>query len=254
MARLGHTGFEFKTRYLNYTDKGKPTVALTIGSGSYIVSANYENIEYRNHVLIGKYTSIAHEIIFDVALNHNYKAASTYPFQYPDMLKQLGNDYVENLKDAKFPKKFPAKNPHQVIIGSDVWIGRGVMIMGGVTIGSGAVIGAGAVVAKNIPPYAIAVGNPARVIKYRFDEETIKKFMAVKWWNWDLKKIYANLPIMGDVEKFLVEHYREGMERPSYAQIPDGGGAAGGVLGGGQRNLFLRRRFSRRPTALEKNC
>ena len=62
-------------------------------------------------------------------------------------------------------------------------------ILGGVKIGNGAVIGTGAVVAKNIPPYAIAVGNPARVIKYRFDEETIKKLLAVKWWNWDLKKL-----------------------------------------------------------------
>ena len=81
------------------------------------------------------------------------------------------------------------RNPCQIIIGHDVWIGHGVKILGGVKIGNGAVIGTGAIVAKNIPPYAIAVGNPARVIKYRFDEETIKKLLAVKWWNWDLKKL-----------------------------------------------------------------
>lgn len=79
--------------------------------------------------------------------------------------------------------------------------------MGGVKIGNGALIGANSVVAKDIPPYAIAVGNPARVIKYRFDEETIKKLLAVKWWNWDAKKIADNLPLMNDVEKFLELHY-----------------------------------------------
>jgi len=79
--------------------------------------------------------------------------------------------------------------------------------MGGVKIGNGALIGANSVVAKDIPPYAIVVGNPARVIKYRFDEETIKKLLAVKWWNWDAKKIADNLPLMNDVEKFLELHY-----------------------------------------------
>ncbi len=93
--------------------------------------------------------------------------------------------------------------------------------MGGVKIGSGAIIGTNATVAKNIPPYTIAVGNPARVVKYRFDEETIKKFMEVKWWNWSVEKVLENLPLMKDVEKFLAKHHTE-IKRIPYTEI--GGG------------------------------
>ena len=85
--------------------------------------------------------------------------------------------------------------------------------MGGVKIGNGAVIGSQAVVAKDIPPYAIAVGNSARVVKYRFNEDTIKKFLAVKWWNWDLEKIRVNIPFMDDVEKFLSLNYSPELEK-----------------------------------------
>ena len=104
------------------------------------------------------------------------------------------------------------RNPKQSIIGNDLWIGYGVTILGGVKIGNGAVIGASAVVAKDIPPYAIAVGNPARVVKYRFDEKTIRKLLAVKWWNWDLEKIADNFPLMNDPEKFLEVHYSPDLE------------------------------------------
>ena len=82
------------------------------------------------------------------------------------------------------------------IIDNDVWIGVGAIILRGVTIGDGAVIGANSVVTKDIPPYAIAVGSPAKVIKYRFSEEEIKKLLEVKWWEYDMeeaRKIVAKL-------------------------------------------------------------
>lgn len=84
--------------------------------------------------------------------------------------------------------------------------------MSGIKIGNGSVIGDNAAVAKDIPPYAIAVGNPARVAKYRFDAETIKKLLEVKWWNWSLEKIADNFPLMNDVEKFLVAYYPPELE------------------------------------------
>lgn len=76
------------------------------------------------------------------------------------------------------------------IIGNDVWIGENVTILPGVHIGDGAIIGANSVVAKDIEPYSIAVGNPCRVVKKRFDDETIEKLLELKWWDWGEEKIF----------------------------------------------------------------
>ena len=174
---------------------------LTFGAKSYINGMDFCPGAPRyvpHNVLIGRYCSLSWDLNFIVASNHNYGFVTTLP------LNRMGVD----------KKNIPCyKNPGQIIIGHDVWIGQGVTILGGAKIGNGAVIGAGAVVAKNIPPYAIAVGNPARVIKYRFDAATIKKFLAVKWWNWSLEKIADNVHLMTDVEKFLAAHYSPELEK-----------------------------------------
>ena len=81
-------------------------------------------------------------------------------------------------------------------IGNDVWLGSGATILAGVRIGHGAVIGARAVVAKDIPPYAIAVGNPAQVLRLRFREDTIQRLLDLAWWNWELERILANLEFL----------------------------------------------------------
>ncbi len=175
-------------------------VTMNVGANTYAIDYAYWLPKPSNHVIVGKYCSLARQLVFNIGRNHNFKIVTTYPLSSINKSKKLP------------PPKCKAKNPHQIIIGNDVWIGHGVTIMGGVKIGNGAVIGAGSVVAKNIPPYAIAVGNPVRVIKYRFDEETIRKFLAVKWWNWDLEKIADNLPLMNDVEKFLQTHYSPELE------------------------------------------
>lgn len=86
-------------------------------------------------------------------------------------------------------------------IGNDVWFGASCLVLKGVTIGSGAVIGAGAVVTKDIPPYAIVAGNPAKVVKYRFDEETIARLLAAKWWDRDIDLI-KTLPLQ-DIQESL---------------------------------------------------
>ena len=168
--------------------------ALTLGAMSYINGLDFWCGGQKNipNILVGRYCSLSRELLFIIGFNHNYKAITTYP--------KYGRSNISS------------KNPRQIIIGHDVWIGHGATIMGGVKIGNGAVIGAKAVVAKDIPPYAIAVGNPARVVKYRFDEEMIRKFLAVKWWNWDRNKIEQLIPQSGNMEKFLEAHYSPELE------------------------------------------
>ena len=123
---------------------------------------------------VGEYCSIAG----DVALlnrTHGVNRVSTFPFD-TRQVHELGQ--MMDIRDA-FDSFLG-----ETIIGNDVWIGKDVNIMGGVTVGDGAIIAAGAVVTKNIPPYAVVGGIPAKILKYRFDDETIAALLRIKWWNW----------------------------------------------------------------------
>ncbi len=95
--------------------------------------------------------------------------------------------------------------PPPTIVGNDVWIGQDVVIKGGVKIGNGAVIGARSVVTKDIPPYAVAAGAPAKVIKYRFEQEKMDLLQKLQWWNWDTEKIYQNLDRLRSFDTSLLE-------------------------------------------------
>ena len=88
-----------------------------------------------------------------------------------------------------------ATSKGDIVVGSDVWIGFGVTLLSGVTVGHGAIVGAKAVVAKSVPPYAVVVGNPARIVKYRFDNDTIRALLGLEWWrNWSDQEIVAQFP------------------------------------------------------------
>jgi len=131
---------------------------------------------------IGKFCSIAPDVEIFLDGDHRTDWVSTYPF--PAFFKQSNKvtDYVASRGD--------------VVIGNDVWIGYGAKIMSGVTLGDGAVVGAGAVVAKSVPPYAVVVGNPARVVKYRFAPDKIEHLLSIQWWHWPLEKILENVDIL----------------------------------------------------------
>jgi len=92
-----------------------------------------------------------------------------------------------------------------IIIENDVWIGATATIMSGVKISNGAVVGAGSVVTKDVPPYAIVAGNPAKVVKYRFTEEQIEKLLSIAWWDWEEQKIRDNAMIMwsNNIDDFI---------------------------------------------------
>lgn len=140
---------------------------------------------------IGKFCSISYGVTIGPP-EHDYERLSMHPFIYDNYYNILkSTDLLENNKLNK-----------KLIIGNDVWIGCNSTILRGVTIGDGAVIGANSLVKHDIPPYAIVVGNPARIIKYRFSEDIIVKLKQVQWWNWDIDKIryYKDLFLNNHIE------------------------------------------------------
>lgn len=133
---------------------------------------------------IGKFSSIAcgAKFIFTSA-NHTMHSLSNYTF--PIFFEEWGLD-AKNIRSAW-------DNKGDIVVGNDVWIGYEAVILSGVTIGDGAVIGARAVVTKDVPPYTVVGGVPARPIKKRFDDETIAKLQKLSWWDWDKDKINRNI-------------------------------------------------------------
>ena len=142
---------------------------------------------------IGKFCSIAcgAKFLFNSA-NHTVKSLTTYPF--PIFFEEWGLD-VRDITTAW-------DNKGDIVIGNDVWIGYEAVIMSGVTIGDGAIIGTRAVVTKDVPPYTIVGGVPAKQIRKRFSEETISELLKWKWWDWTFEKISQNIEFIknGDLK------------------------------------------------------
>lgn len=145
-------------------------------------------------LIIGKFCSIAcgAKFIFNSA-NHALKSLSTYTF--PLFYDEWGLEKA-NVADAW-------DNKGDIVIGNDVWIGYDAIIMAGVRIGDGAIIGTRAVVTKDVPPYTIIGGVPAKEIRKRFDEDTISRLLELKWWDWEIDKIKESIPhiVEGDIRK-----------------------------------------------------
>ena len=139
----------------------------------------------QDRLIIGKFCSIAcgAKFLFNSA-NHALRSLSNYTF--PLFFEEWGLN-KKNVASAW-------DNKGDIIIGNDVWIGYEAVIMAGVHIGDGAVIAARAVVTKDVPPYTIVGGTPARKIRMRFEEETIAKLQQIQWWNWPVEKIRRSLP------------------------------------------------------------
>ncbi|MBK8500936.1 MAG: CatB-related O-acetyltransferase [Saprospiraceae bacterium] len=158
--------------------------------GDYTYYDDFENIENfeRNvkyhfdfvgdRLIIGKFCQIASDVRFIMnGANHLTDAFSCFPFAI----------FGEDWKDAMEDKNYPVKG--DTIIGNDVWIGVSATIMPGIQIGDGCIIASHAVVVKDVAPYTVVGGNPAKEIKKRFSPEKIERLLALKWWDWDLEKI-----------------------------------------------------------------
>ena len=140
---------------------------------------------------IGAFCSFAHGVQVFLGGEHRVDWVTTYPFNrmWPAAAQVEGHPATKG----------------DVVIGNDVWVGAEAVILSGVRIGDGAVIGARAVVAKDVAPYAVVVGNPARQVKLRFSPETVRRLLAVAWWDWPDERIERALPLLlsGEVERFL---------------------------------------------------
>ena len=141
---------------------------------------------------IGKFCSIAcgAKFLFTSA-NHTMRSLSTYPF--PIFFEEWGLD-AQDIRSAW-------DNKGDIVIGSDVWIGYEAVILSGVTVGDGAIIGTRAVVTKDVPPYTVVGGVPAKPIRKRFDDAAIEKLESLRWWDWDYEKIKRSIPAIqsGDI-------------------------------------------------------
>lgn len=140
---------------------------------------------------IGDFCSIADGVQIALGGEHRTDWVTTFPFNVL-------------WDEAKHIEGHP-KTKGDVIIGNDVWIATEAIIMSGVTIGDGAVIGARALVAKDVPPYTIVGGNPAKIIKQRFPDDIVERLLALQWWNWEDQRIAEQLPLLlnHDIEAFL---------------------------------------------------
>ena len=144
---------------------------------------------HRERLIIGKFCSIAcgTKFLFNCA-NHTLKSLSTYTFPLFYEEWELEKSNITTAWD----------NKGDIIIDNDVWIGYEAVILSGVTIGDGAIIGTRAVVTKDVPPYTIVGGTPAKEIRKRFDAEVIQQLLILKWWNWSTDKIRQCLPYIAE--------------------------------------------------------
>ena len=187
-----------KVTYIKPTIKNKNII---VGDFSYFADVDFESHVTHHYdfigdkLIIGKFCQIGNNVEFIMTgANHKLTAATSFPFYIFEGWEQKPN--IENLTSKG-----------DTVVGNDVWIGQNVTILPGVHIGNGAIIGANSVVAKDIPPYSVAVGNPATVKKQRFDSELTELLLKYKWWDKSIEEINGLIPLLtcSDLSKLKTE-------------------------------------------------
>jgi phosphonate metabolism protein (transferase hexapeptide repeat family) len=185
-----------------YIDIGPFSHISESSLGDYTYCAGFNQIAFAE---IGKFCSIATGVRINPGNHPAYTRAAQHHFTYRS--RQYG------LADEDDEKFFQWRRAQKVVIGNDVWIGHNAVIMPGITIGDGAVVGSGAIVTHDMQPYEIAVGVPARVIKRRYNDETIRGIQSTQWWDWDHDTLRDRLDDFKYVEKFI-KLYGQTLPRP----------------------------------------
>lgn len=186
------------TQFGNYCKVGNYCSLENTSMGDY--SYCEPNCVMQN-VVIKKFSNIARSVRIG-ATQHPLERPTLHHFTYRSEMYGMGED------DKVFFQQRAAK---VVTVGDDTWIGHGAIIQSGVHIGIGAVVGSGAVVTKDVPAYAIVAGVPARIIRFRYDSDTIKKLLAIAWWNWEDEVLRSRfddfrLDVHEFVDKYEVKH------------------------------------------------
>ena len=183
----------------------KPTITnpnIIVGDFTYIADSEFESHVTHHYewngdkLIIGKFCQIAVGVEFVMnGANHQMNAVSTFPF------------YTLEGWNMDFPAQSDLPNKGDTIIGNDVWIGQHAVILPGVHIGDGAIIGANSVVGSDVGAYSIVVGNPAKVLRKRFDDELIDMLLRFKWWDKSIEEINSLIPILtcSDLKKVREE-------------------------------------------------
>lgn len=190
--------FECLKGFQNIEDKHKNIIVYAPYAMSEVEIGNYSYISENSHISqaqIGKFCSIGPNFLCGWGI-HPTNGLSTSPMFYSTKSQ---NGMTLSARDKIDERK-------NISIGNDVFIGANVQVLDGVTIGDGAIIGAGAVVSKDIPPYAIAVGSPIRILRYRFSESQIAAMQRIQWWNWDEKKLKDVESMFFDIDTFIAKY------------------------------------------------
>lgn len=177
-----------------YTALAAHTHFNEVEFGDYSYTAGSVKIAYAT---VGKFASIANSVRINPG-NHPQWRVTQHHCTYRRM--QYGFDTVE---DEEF---FQWRRDHHCSIGNDVWIGHGVVVLPGVHIGNGAIIGSGAVVTNDVPPYGIAVGVKAKVVKQRFSDKIAESLQQIAWWDWDRKTLEERFQDLFEVEAFIEKY------------------------------------------------
>ena len=195
----------FKSRFNSHEDEQKEDNSFYMQNNSKYSNYTIGRFTYGEPLVlewgegktlkIGSFCSISANVTILLGGNHRGDWITTFPFNVI-------------FEEFRYIEGHPSSNG-DVIIGNDVWIGLNALILSGVTIGDGAIIAANSVVTKDVEPYVIVGGNPAKKIKNRFDDKTIEDLLRIRWWDWDLEKIKNTIPLMlsTNIQLFLNKNF-----------------------------------------------